>query len=489
MRTRVTGLVHLLAVAAAVCGVVALAGADQPLSPGDPVTPGTPIMFSGVGGTNTSGGALSALSVFEAAIGGAKNTAASPQSGGFRTITWDGVALDGTDFGGETVVIVPNETVGIPVERFAAQGVVFEEVYAVAGDGFVSVNPNVAGRFPAFSPTKTFAMFNDNSIGLRFALAAPPTTTPAPAAARGFGAIFRNVRVLNTTSIEYFNGAVSLGKFFVPTSAAGDPEFLGVLYSAPIVTSVTITCGTDTLFSFDGTTVVSGGTDSPPTHNLVVTDDFVYPEPTTAANAIPPIAAVAGVPFDGTVTTFSDTDPAGTAASFTALIGWGDGTQSAGTIAGNAASGFDVGGSHTYANPGTFPVRVDVADLEGAALAVENSAAVAAAPTTTTTLPCPAEDLSGVRCLLGEFPPAACAGQNVPGRITKLAATARSLADRADAADGKRRTRLAAKLVGVLGRAVGAVGRAPLLGGNCPSALAGLLVEARRRAQEVAAAS
>src|SRR5207249_319834 len=122
--------------------------------------------------------------------------------------------LDGTDFGGESVVIVPSKTVGIPVERFQMQGVVFEEVYAVAGDGFLSVNPNVTGRFPAFSPVKTFAMFNDNSIGFRFVFATPPTSTPASAAARGFGVVFRNVQTANTTSMQLFNGAASLGTFF-----------------------------------------------------------------------------------------------------------------------------------------------------------------------------------------------------------------------------------------------------------------------------------
>src|SRR5689334_8732643 len=116
MRTREMALVCLLA-AMLGTGGVALAGT---LSPGNPVVPGSPTTFSGVGGTNTSGGAFTALSVFEAAIGGAKNTAASPQTGGFRTITWDGVTLDGTDFGGDTVVIVSGKTVGIPVNRFAA---------------------------------------------------------------------------------------------------------------------------------------------------------------------------------------------------------------------------------------------------------------------------------------------------------------------------------------------------------------------------------
>jgi hypothetical protein len=129
------------------------------LFPGNPIAVGTPQVFSGVGGTNTAGGALTALNEFEAQIGGVKNTAAAPQSGGFRTITWDGVKLDGTDSGGSpnTTVINLNKTVAIPLNRFQTQGTFFGDVYAVSGDGFTDVNPNVTGLFPAFSPHNTFA--------------------------------------------------------------------------------------------------------------------------------------------------------------------------------------------------------------------------------------------------------------------------------------------------------------------------------------------
>src|SRR5436190_10138772 len=127
-------------------------------------------------------------------------------------------------------------------------------------------------------------MFNDNGIGLSFIVPSVSNFTPKSAATRGFGAIFFNVRIASTTSIEYFNGTRSLGKFFVAVGTQGQAEFLGELFSAPVVTSVQITCGTDVLFTFDGVTTATGGTDTSP-HNLVVTDDFVYAEPTAAANA------------------------------------------------------------------------------------------------------------------------------------------------------------------------------------------------------------
>jgi hypothetical protein len=381
------------------------------LIPGNPITIGTPVTFSGVGGTNTAGAAFDALTSFETAIGGSKNTATAPQSGGFRTITWDGVKLDGTDFGGgaNTTVINMGKTVGIPLNRFQGQGTFFEQVYAVSGDGFTDVNPNVTGLFPAFSPSNTFAMFNDNTIDQSFVLPSATGTTPALAGTRGFGAIFINNEVANTSSIEYFHGDLSLGKFFVPVGTQGQPEFLGELFNDPIVTKVTLTLGTDVLFSFDGTTASGTTTNSPPTHNLVVTDDFVYPEPVSildatpilpgpngTLNATPRATATVGTAFTGSVATFSDSDTTAKASQFTATINWGDGHISNGTVQANAQGGFDVMGTNTYATARLVPTSVHIQDFSGASdLDVASVIKVVAANTTTTLSVSPSSAIAG----------------------------------------------------------------------------------------------
>jgi hypothetical protein len=260
------------------------------LAPGDPVGPLTPQLFSGVGGTDTSGGALTAEQSIETAIGGTKNTAPAPQNGGSRTIVWDAVKLDGTDFGGgsNTTVIDANKTVGIPLNRFQAQGVFFQEVYAVSGDGFADVNRNVAGLFPAFTPQNVFAMFNENSIDFDFVVPSAAGVAPALGASRGFGAIFLNSEIANASSIELFHGPELIDTVFVPVGTPGQAEFLGVLYGSPIVTHVTLNLGTDTIFDFNGTTFSGSTTDDPAHgHNLVATDDFVYPEPVAAVDAVP----------------------------------------------------------------------------------------------------------------------------------------------------------------------------------------------------------
>ena len=98
-----------------------------------------PIEFSGTGGP----GSAVSLAAFEAAIGGADNGGvASPQPNGFRTINWDGVALNGTDFGGATQTIDLNHTVAIPINRFQTRGV-----------EFAIPTPSPATASPASTPT------------------------------------------------------------------------------------------------------------------------------------------------------------------------------------------------------------------------------------------------------------------------------------------------------------------------------------------------
>jgi hypothetical protein len=361
-----------------------------PISTGNPISV-APTLFSGAGGTQASGGgSLAALQTFEKAIGGADNgNTAQPFSAGFRTINWDGVKLNSSDFPG-TEVINNNETIGIPINRFQTRGVSFETVYAVSGDGFVDVNPSVAGLTNFFSPSNTFAMFNTNDIDLSFVVPSTASNAVAPAATRGFGAIFINNQIAGTSSIEYFNGTQSLGTFFVPPTGAGQTSFLGALFPSPVVTSVKLTLGSAVLFSFDGGTITPG---SAPANELSVVDDFAYAEPVPVANAVP-VSGTAGphatfnaqveftatpnTPFTGTVATFHDNGPNPNPVEFFATINWGDGHQTSGTIVANGSGGFDVVGTNTYTNPGLFPVQVSVQqfDSAGTMLLIDNTGRV-----------------------------------------------------------------------------------------------------------------
>ena len=70
-----------------------------------------------------------------------------------------------------------------------------------------------------------------------------------------------------------------------------------------------------------------------------------------------------GVPYKGTVASFSDVRTTRLTSDFTATINWGDGsTPTTGMVLGSGGS-FRVAGSHTYTALGaSFPVTVTVDD-------------------------------------------------------------------------------------------------------------------------------
>ncbi|HET8980289.1 MAG TPA: hypothetical protein VFN87_19210 [Solirubrobacteraceae bacterium] len=91
------------------------------------------------------------------------------------------------------------------------------------------------------------------------------------------------------------------------------------------------------------------------------------------------ISATAGQQFAGTVATFADGDPGGTASDYTATIDWGDGTAaSAGTVRPvlGTPGGFAVTASHTYARANDYFLTVTVADAGGSRVSVNTSASV-----------------------------------------------------------------------------------------------------------------
>jgi hypothetical protein len=365
--------------------------ADAPLSAA-PVA--APVAFEGTGAGTTVG-----LSVFETAIGGTDNHAAvGEQGGGFRKVNWDEVKLDGSDSGGATTTIAASHVVAIADDRFASRGIDLRAPIAVAGDGFLSVNSFVSGRFPAFSAPNIAAPFNGNSAALDIVAPAGPGNTPTPAATRGFGAVFLNVRLPNTTSIEYFSGETMLARAFAPVGGAGLPSFVGELFASPVVTSVVINLGTAQIFSFDGTTFAPGVESSEGlSNNLVAMDDLALAEPAPEA---PALSGTAGTPVSAAAS-FSDSDPNASAGDFTASIDWGDGTRSGGHVTAAGSGGFTVVGGHTYPVAGTFAVAISAQDLGGAKRTFHTTATVAAAVSS----PPPASSLPPSSTSLPRSPP------------------------------------------------------------------------------------
>ncbi len=73
-----------------------------------------------------------------------------------------------------------------------------------------------------------------------------------------------------------------------------------------------------------------------------------------------------GQSFTAVVASFTDSNPNFTAANFTAVINWGDGSSSAGVACPDGGGGFYVNGTHTYQKEGAKKVVVLIQDSAGA---------------------------------------------------------------------------------------------------------------------------
>jgi hypothetical protein len=138
---------------------------------------------------------------------------------------------------------------------------------------FGDINVNYPGIFTTFSTPRLFAPIGSNITNVFFFV--PGTNTPATVSA--FGAVFSDVDLTNTTSIEYFdqNDAPLNLPFPVPPANNG-LSFLGVRYDAgEQIFRVRIQTGNSALGPNEGvsTPVGNGGVD------VVVMDDFIYSEP------------------------------------------------------------------------------------------------------------------------------------------------------------------------------------------------------------------
>ena len=97
-----------------------------------------------------------------------------------------------------------------------------------------------------------------------------------------------------------------------------------------------------------------------------------------AAPALTP-QPVEGTAWSGPVTTFTVQGSISPASEFTALVNWGDGTSSAGTVTGSSGS-YAVSGSHTYAEEGPFSPTVTVTDPPLQQYTASNVASVTSGP-------------------------------------------------------------------------------------------------------------
>ena len=187
---------------------------------------------------------------------------------GRREINWDG-APDG--------VSAPNT---FPADFFnaptfpRARGVEFWtpgtgfmlSATQASGEGilFSNIQLELPSIFSAFSPERLFTPLGSTETYVNFFVPG----TDEPALTRGFGAVFSDVSLDGSASLELFDAqGESLGVWDAQPSSLQSFSFVGVAFDEPIVAQAKIISG---VIPIDNPTL---GDD------LVVLDDFIYAEP------------------------------------------------------------------------------------------------------------------------------------------------------------------------------------------------------------------
>ena len=181
----------------------------------------------------------------------------------------------------------------------------------------------------------------------------------------------------------------------VASFTAADPDATASLFTATIdwgdgTSSPGTVVGADGFFTVQGghtyaeegsyalrvTVTSSQGATSLDGFVTVVENDVLVAQPPLT------IEATQNTSFSGVVARFTDSDLLSTAGDFSAIIEWGDGTISSGTLAG-ANGSFTVSGTHSYATAGQLPLHVTLSDDgAGTATAMASASALVVSPTT-----------------------------------------------------------------------------------------------------------
>ena len=199
------------------------------------------------------------VNAFRNAVGSPNNgNTPGPLAGGRREINWDGGG------GNSATSPAPTPFTGFQLTRGA--------LFTTPGTGFVQAPPsglattfnNATYTFTTFSPLRLFSAVGSNVTDVHFFRPG----TDIPATVNAFGAVFTDVDLPESTSVEYFDPeGESLGKLFVPPANNG-LSFVGLVFTNERVALIRITSGN-----------VAPGPNESSVVDVVVMDDFIYGEP------------------------------------------------------------------------------------------------------------------------------------------------------------------------------------------------------------------
>ncbi|HEY2952572.1 MAG TPA: hypothetical protein VGK40_08320 [Verrucomicrobiae bacterium] len=204
-------------------------------------------------------------------LGGTNNGVGGSFANGFRNINWDGVPES---------FAAPNNLPGNFFNSTSPRGALFStgdgtgfQVSSTNGSGtpvrFGNINAGYANTFQTFTPQRLFTVLDSTEMDVTFFV---PGVPALGATVNGFGAVFSDVDLGDSSSIEFFDAGNSLlNLVFVPASPNSGLSFVGVSFTGgERVARVHITSGNAPLGS---STLDGSGID------LVVMDDFMYGEP------------------------------------------------------------------------------------------------------------------------------------------------------------------------------------------------------------------
>ncbi len=236
----------------------------------DNYTPAPVIQVTVIKASGDSSAIVAKLNEFRILAGDPLNNAPGATAGR-REVNWDGVPANFTNannfpfdfFGSADPALGNGRKRGLIMTNTGTS-------FRVDSTDFSDIDASYTNQFEAFSRKRLFAYMGNNVTEVTFKV--PGTNTDA--FVKGFAVIFSDVDQVNSTSVEYFNGAKSLG-LFTATPAAQGFSLVGASFSQEKVTRVKITAGNGLLAA--GVKDVSDGG----AKDLVVMDDFLYDEPTS----------------------------------------------------------------------------------------------------------------------------------------------------------------------------------------------------------------
>lgn len=232
----------------------------------DYTTPPPPAPESTV--VSASGDLTTALAQFRGLLGDPVNTPG--QTTGRREINWEGVPPANNNNNTFPFDFFNDKSNPGNVNRKRGLEYATSIALRIDSTSYAEIDASYANEFKAFSGKRLFAHATGTTNDVFFKVAG----TNTDAFVRGFGVVFSDVDDANSTSLEFYSGNKSLGKFKAPVrNDANGHSFLGVFFPKEKVTAVKIISGNGVLAANTKDVSAGGAKD------LVVMDDFFYSEP------------------------------------------------------------------------------------------------------------------------------------------------------------------------------------------------------------------